>query len=46
MIYVLLLSSINYNHSGAPKTWYGVPGHAASQFDKVARDYVYDPDIL
>ncbi|MBA0662292.1 hypothetical protein Goklo_006450, partial [Gossypium klotzschianum] len=37
---------INYHHSGAPKTWYGVPGHAASQFDKVARDYVYDPDIL
>ncbi|MBA0810853.1 hypothetical protein Gohar_002809 [Gossypium harknessii] len=40
------LYSINYHHSGAPKTWYGVPGHAASQFDKVDRDYVYDPDIL
>ncbi|MBA0598005.1 hypothetical protein Gorai_007785, partial [Gossypium raimondii] len=40
------LYSINYHHSGAPKTWYGVPGHVASQFDKVARDYVYDPNIL
>ncbi|PPS02268.1 hypothetical protein GOBAR_AA18395 [Gossypium barbadense] len=37
---------INYHHSGAPKTWYGVPGRVASQLDKVARDYVYDPDIL
>ncbi|KAK5771300.1 hypothetical protein PVK06_047494 [Gossypium arboreum] len=46
MIYVLLVPSINYHHSGAPKTWYGVPGRAASQLDKVARDYVYDPDIL
>ncbi|PPD93797.1 hypothetical protein GOBAR_DD09184 [Gossypium barbadense] len=40
------LENINYHHSGAPKTWYGVPGHVASQFDKVARDYVYDPNIL
>ncbi|KAK8260187.1 hypothetical protein V6Z12_D13G104700 [Gossypium hirsutum] len=40
------LYNINYHHSGAPKTWYGVPGHVASQFDKVARDYVYDPNIL
>ncbi|XVF30487.1 hypothetical protein REPUB_Repub16aG0062200 [Reevesia pubescens] len=40
------LYSINYHHSGAPKTWYGVPGHAAPLFDKVAQDYVYSPDIL
>ncbi|KAE8713321.1 putative Zinc knuckle family protein [Hibiscus syriacus] len=40
------LYSINYHHSGAPKTWYGVPGHAASGFETVVRDYIYDPDIL
>ncbi|XWS58738.1 hypothetical protein CRYUN_Cryun08bG0060000 [Craigia yunnanensis] len=40
------LYSINYLHSGAPKIWYGVPGHAAPRFDKVAQDYVYAPDIL
>ncbi|KAK8532202.1 hypothetical protein V6N13_131537 [Hibiscus sabdariffa] len=40
------LYSINYHHSGAPKTWYGVPGHAATGFETVAREYVYDPDIL
>ena len=41
-----MLSSINYLHSGAPKIWYGVPGHAAPRFDKVAQDYVYAPEIL
>lgn len=40
-----MLSSINYHHSGAPKTWYGVPGHAALQFDKVVQDYVYSSDV-
>lgn len=38
--------SINYHHSGAPKTWYGVPGHHALQFEKVARNQVYSRDIL
>ncbi|XVE62279.1 hypothetical protein DITRI_Ditri06bG0105200 [Diplodiscus trichospermus] len=40
------LYSINYHHSGAPKTWYGVPGYAASGFEKVAHDYIYAPGIL
>ncbi|KAH9784093.1 Lysine-specific demethylase [Citrus sinensis] len=40
------LYSINYHHSGAPKTWYGVPGHHALQFEKVARNHVYSRDIL
>ncbi|KAF2306680.1 hypothetical protein GH714_020384 [Hevea brasiliensis] len=34
------LFSINYHHTGAPKTWYGVPGHAALQFEKVVLDHV------
>ncbi len=29
------LDSINYNHTGAPKQWYGVPGLAADAFEKV-----------
>ncbi|KAF2306687.1 hypothetical protein GH714_020443 [Hevea brasiliensis] len=40
------LFSINYHHTGAPKTWYGVPGHAALQFEKVVLDHVYVHDIL
>uniref|UniRef100_A0A2N9EJJ9 JmjC domain-containing protein n=1 Tax=Fagus sylvatica TaxID=28930 RepID=A0A2N9EJJ9_FAGSY len=40
------LYSINYHHSGAPKTWYGVPGHAALQFERVVHDNVYSRDIL
>ncbi|KAJ9185590.1 hypothetical protein P3X46_005202 [Hevea brasiliensis] len=40
------LFSINYHHTGAPKTWYGVPGHAALQFEKVVLDLVYAHDIL
>ena len=30
------LFSINYNHMGAPKVWYGVPGDRASDFERVA----------
>ncbi|XP_031395287.1 lysine-specific demethylase JMJ706-like [Punica granatum] len=40
------LYSINYHHCGAFKTWYGVPGHAALDFEKVAREHVYTTDIL
>uniref|UniRef100_A0A1I7Y7P4 [histone H3]-trimethyl-L-lysine(4) demethylase n=1 Tax=Steinernema glaseri TaxID=37863 RepID=A0A1I7Y7P4_9BILA len=30
--------SINYQHRGATKVWYGVPGDSAEDFDKVVRD--------
>ncbi|KAK9272983.1 hypothetical protein L1049_003363 [Liquidambar formosana] len=40
------LYSINYHHCGAPKTWYGVPGCSALDFEKVVRYHVYNPDIL
>ncbi|XP_027362431.1 lysine-specific demethylase JMJ706-like [Abrus precatorius] len=40
------LCSINYHHSGANKTWYGVPGYAASQFEKTVLHHVYCNKIL
>ncbi|XP_059444192.1 lysine-specific demethylase JMJ13 isoform X1 [Corylus avellana] len=40
------LYSINYHHCGAAKTWYGIPGHAALEFEKVVREHVYTRDIL
>lgn len=40
------LYSINYHHSGAPKTWYSVPGNFASQFEEIVLDHVYSSDIL
>ncbi|XP_038680297.1 lysine-specific demethylase JMJ706-like isoform X2 [Tripterygium wilfordii] len=40
------LYSINYHHCGAAKTWYGIPGHAASRFEKMVREHVYTQDIL
>lgn len=40
------LYSINYHHCGASKTWYGVPGHAAYDFENVVREHVYDGEIL
>jgi hypothetical protein len=40
------LYSINYHHCGAAKTWYGIPGHAAVDFEKVVREHVYTHDIL
>ncbi|KAG8059777.1 hypothetical protein GUJ93_ZPchr0002g26391 [Zizania palustris] len=40
------LYSINYHHCGASKTWYGIPGKAASDFEKVVRGHVYDHEIL
>ena len=43
--------SINYNHLGAPKTWYGVPGSAADAFERVVRGaapelFESQPDLL
>ncbi|XP_057480782.1 lysine-specific demethylase JMJ13-like isoform X2 [Actinidia eriantha] len=40
------LYSINYHHCGAAKTWYGIPGRAALDFEKVVREHVYNHDIL
>ncbi|XP_042010077.1 lysine-specific demethylase JMJ706-like isoform X1 [Salvia splendens] len=40
------LYSINYHHCGAAKTWYGIPGHAATAFENVVKDHVYAHDIL
>lgn len=40
------LYSINYHHCGAAKTWYGIPGHAAPDFEKVAQEYVYKREIF
>ncbi|XAR54777.1 [Histone H3]-lysine-36 demethylase [Bertholletia excelsa] len=40
------LFSINYHHCGAAKTWYGIPGHAALDFEKVVRKHVYTHDVL
>jgi hypothetical protein len=38
--------SINYQHCGASKTWYGIPGSAALKFEKVVKECVYNDDIL
>ncbi|KNC73449.1 hypothetical protein SARC_13989, partial [Sphaeroforma arctica JP610] len=43
--------SINYNHFGAPKTWYGVPGSMADRFDEVFKNTVpelfeAEPDLM
>ncbi|RVX01648.1 Lysine-specific demethylase JMJ706 [Vitis vinifera] len=40
------LYSINYHHCGAPKTWYGVPGHVAPDFERVVQNHVYTDHIL
>ncbi|XP_050375731.1 lysine-specific demethylase JMJ13 isoform X2 [Argentina anserina] len=40
------LYSINYHHCGASKTWYGIPGHAALQFENVVKEHVYTHDIV
>lgn len=43
--------SINYNHYGAVKQWYGCPGSAAEAFEKVSKEFllglfIESPDIL
>lgn len=35
------LHSLNYLHTGAPKTWYAVPGDAAPALEEVVRVYGY-----
>ena len=42
----LTFCSMYFHHCGAPKPWYGVPGHAALDFEKVVRQEVYTHDIL
>jgi len=46
-----MLYSINYNHWGAAKTWYGVPGRAAEAFEECFKQAMPDlfaaqPDLL
>jgi histone demethylase JARID1 len=43
--------SINYNHYGAAKQWYGTPGSSAEAFEKVSKEFllglfIESPDIL
>eukprot|EP00808_Paulinella_micropora_P025175 g71416.t1 len=45
------LASINYMHRGAAKTWYGIPGSAAADFERVFKTAVpklfeQEPDLL
>eukprot|EP00250_Pteridium_aquilinum_P023238 c2646_g1_i1 orf=519-1592(+) len=40
------LYSINYHHCGAPKTWYGVPGNSAPEFEKIVQEHVYEAEML
>eukprot|EP01102_Stenamoeba_stenopodia_P001480 TRINITY_DN1128_c0_g1_i2.p1 TRINITY_DN1128_c0_g1~~TRINITY_DN1128_c0_g1_i2.p1 ORF type:complete len:648 (+),score=95.55 TRINITY_DN1128_c0_g1_i2:283-2226(+) len=39
------LYSINYLHSGDPKTWYGIPGDASLQFEKAMQEKIV-PDLF
>lgn len=39
------LHSLNYMHTGAGKTWYGVPRDAAVAFEDVIRDHGYGGEI-
>lgn len=47
----LMLSSVNYNHWGKPKLWYGVPEYDREKFEKAVKNKVAlifkkDPNIL
>lgn len=47
----LMLYSINYNHWGKPKLWYGVPDSDREKFEKAVKSKVAllfkkDPNIL
>ena len=47
----LMLYSINYNHWGRPKLWYGVPYSNKSKFEKAAKNklsllFKKDPNLL
>lgn len=47
----LMLYSINYNHWGKPKLWYGVPEEHREKFEKAAKQknfllFKKDPNIL
>jgi len=35
------LYSVNYQHMGAAKTWYGVPATSADGFENVAKTSIY-----
>lgn len=39
------LHSLNYLHTGAPKTWYAVPGDAAPALEEVVRVQGYGGNI-
>ncbi|GAB2250583.1 hypothetical protein Droror1_Dr00016833 [Drosera rotundifolia] len=39
------LHSLNFLHTGAPKTWYAVPGTHASVFEEVIRTQAYGGEI-
>lgn len=43
--------SISYNHRGAPKQWYGIPGNHAHRFEEMMREtypklFAKQPDLL
>ncbi|XP_010509692.1 PREDICTED: lysine-specific demethylase JMJ15-like [Camelina sativa] len=45
------LYSVNYNHFGSPKVWYGVPGNHATALEETMRKHLPDlfaeqPDLL
>lgn len=47
----IMLYSINYNHWGKPKLWYGIPEDHREKFDRVVKEKLAllvknDPNIL